>query len=101
MKSYQSAQQKYKTTIQDKAVRTITNVKKDATPEEIDMLMKSDVSSQELFRQTMLTGVAGEIKYVSLLVSWLTMTLVCVDSTTLNNHWSSSFTSHLDKYTRM
>jgi t-SNARE complex subunit (syntaxin) len=64
MKSYQSAQQKYKTTIQDKAVRTITNVKKDATPEEIDMLMKSDVSSQELFRQTMLTGVAGEIKYV-------------------------------------
>jgi len=64
MKSYQAAQQKYKTTIQDKAVRTITNVKKDATPEEIDMLMKSDVSSQELFRQTMLTGVAGEIKYV-------------------------------------
>jgi len=62
MKLYQSAQQKYKTMIQEKATRTITNVKKDATPEEVETLMKADISSQELFRQSLLTTVADPIK---------------------------------------
>lgn len=56
MKLYQSAQQKFKTDIKKKAERQILNVKEDATPEEIDEIMRSEAGREGLFQQQILAG---------------------------------------------
>jgi syntaxin 1B/2/3 len=56
MKLYQSAQQKFKADIKKKAERQILTVKEDATPEEIDQIMKSDGGREGLYQQTFLAG---------------------------------------------
>jgi len=63
MKRYQNVQQKYKTDIKNKATRQVQIVKPDATPEEIDMIMKSEGGRDGLFRETILAGgVADSVK---------------------------------------
>merc|ERR1719162_717641 len=54
MKNYQSNQQKYKTDLKNKAVRQIKMVKPDATPDEVEAVMKSDGGRTELYKSTML-----------------------------------------------
>jgi len=56
MKFYQSNQQKYKTDLKNKSVRQIKLIKPDATPDEIENVMKSDGGRTELFKSTILTG---------------------------------------------
>jgi t-SNARE complex subunit, syntaxin len=56
MKLYQSAQQKFKTDIKKKAERQLLNVKEDATPEEIDEIMRSEAGREGLFQQQILAG---------------------------------------------
>jgi len=56
MKNYQSNQQKYKTDLKNKSVRQIKLIKPDATPDEIESVMKSDGGRTELFKTTMLQG---------------------------------------------
>ena len=56
MKLYQSSQQKYKADMKQKAERQILNMKEDATPEEIEEIMKSDGGRDQLFSQKILAG---------------------------------------------
>jgi t-SNARE complex subunit (syntaxin) len=56
MKLYQSAQQKFKTDIKKKAERQILNMKSDATPEEVEEIMKSEAGREGLFQQQILAG---------------------------------------------
>lgn len=56
MKIYQAAQQKFKTDIKSKAERQILNMKEDATPEEINEIMRSDAGREGLFQQQILAG---------------------------------------------
>jgi len=60
MKSYQSNQQKYKTDLKNKAVRQIKMVKPDATPDEVEAVMKSDGGRTELYKQSILLGGVNE-----------------------------------------
>merc|ERR1719330_1006912 len=60
MKLYQSTQQKYKTDLKDKAVRQIKLIKPEATPDEVDTIMKSDGGRTELMQQTVLAGGVNE-----------------------------------------
>jgi t-SNARE complex subunit (syntaxin) len=59
MKQYQSVQQTYKTNIKKKAEQQILYVKEDATPEEIDQIMKSDGGRESLLQTKVLQGVGG------------------------------------------
>eukprot|EP00542_Grammatophora_oceanica_P010286 CAMPEP_0194029022 /NCGR_PEP_ID=MMETSP0009_2-20130614/2882_1 /TAXON_ID=210454 /ORGANISM="Grammatophora oceanica, Strain CCMP 410" /LENGTH=315 /DNA_ID=CAMNT_0038668597 /DNA_START=205 /DNA_END=1152 /DNA_ORIENTATION=+ len=66
MKNYQSAQQKYKTDIQQKMKRQVLVVKPNATDEEVDEIMKSEGGRDALYKQTILDGGINEdIKTVS------------------------------------
>mmetsp|Transcript_2276 Transcript_2276/g.2630 ORF Transcript_2276/g.2630 Transcript_2276/m.2630 type:complete len:242 (+) Transcript_2276:33-758(+) len=56
MKLYQAAQVKYKTDIKKKAERQILFIKEDATPEEIETIMKSDGGRERLLQQHILAG---------------------------------------------
>jgi len=56
MKSYQAAQQKYKTDIQNKMKRQVKVVKPDATDEEVEEIMKSEGGRDALYKQTILAG---------------------------------------------
>lgn len=56
MKLYQASQQKYKTDIKRKAERQILTIKEDATPEEVDAIMKSDGGREGLYQQQFLAG---------------------------------------------
>mmetsp|Transcript_1816 Transcript_1816/g.2516 ORF Transcript_1816/g.2516 Transcript_1816/m.2516 type:complete len:305 (-) Transcript_1816:378-1292(-) len=63
MKLYQNAQQKYKTDIRKKATRQVQIVKPDASPEEIDAVMRSEGGRDALFKQNILAGgVADPVK---------------------------------------
>eukprot|EP00535_Pseudo-nitzschia_heimii_P003425 CAMPEP_0197184596 /NCGR_PEP_ID=MMETSP1423-20130617/10170_1 /TAXON_ID=476441 /ORGANISM="Pseudo-nitzschia heimii, Strain UNC1101" /LENGTH=309 /DNA_ID=CAMNT_0042635447 /DNA_START=62 /DNA_END=987 /DNA_ORIENTATION=- len=56
MKTYQQAQQKYKTDIKNKVKRQVQVIKPDATDEEIDEVMKSDGGKDALYKQSILAG---------------------------------------------
>jgi len=56
MKLYQNAQQKYKADLQNKAERQIKILKPDATREEVDTLMKSDIGRNEQVTTYFLEG---------------------------------------------
>jgi t-SNARE complex subunit (syntaxin) len=67
MKTYQQAQQKYKTDIKNKVKRQVQVVKPDATDEEINDIMKSEGGRDALYKQSILAGgVNDQIKYVVL-----------------------------------
>ena len=67
MKTYQQAQQKYKTDIKNKVKRQVQVIKPDATDEEIDEVMKSEGGKDALYKQSILAGgVNDQIKYVIL-----------------------------------
>ena len=54
MKEYQSAQTKYKSDIRKRVKRQVQIIKPDATPEEIDAVMKSEGGSAELIKSSIL-----------------------------------------------
>jgi t-SNARE complex subunit (syntaxin) len=54
MKEYQNAQTKYKTDIKKKVKRQVQIVKKDATSEEIDAVLKAGGGSEELIKSAIL-----------------------------------------------
>jgi len=56
MKTYQQAQQKYKTDIKNKVKRQVQVVKPDATDEEINEVMKSEGGRDALYKQSILAG---------------------------------------------
>jgi t-SNARE complex subunit (syntaxin) len=56
MKSYQNAQQKYKTDIKNKVKRQVQIVKPDATDEDIDEVMRSEGGRDALYRERILAG---------------------------------------------
>merc|ERR1711871_1526605 len=60
MKDYQNAQQKFKTEIKKKVKRQVQIVKPDATPEEIDQVMRSGGGSGEVFKNAILKGDASD-----------------------------------------
>lgn len=60
MKEYQNAQQTYKVNIRNKAVQQIKFVKEDATPEEVEEIMKSDGGREGLYQQSILQGGVNE-----------------------------------------
>jgi t-SNARE complex subunit (syntaxin) len=60
MKDYQSIQQKFKTDIKKKVKRQVQIVKPDATPEEIDAVLKSGSGSGEVFKNAILKGDAAD-----------------------------------------
>lgn len=63
MKLYQSAQQKFKSDIKKKAERQILTMKADATPEEVEAIMKSEGGREQLMQQQFLSpGVNDTIK---------------------------------------
>ena len=65
MKEYQNVQQAYKVNIRKKAVQQIKYVKEDATPEEVEQIMRSDGGREELYQQSILQGgVNDTIKWV-------------------------------------
>lgn len=65
MKTYQQAQQQYKTDIKKKVKRQVQVVKPDATDEEVDAVMKSEGGRDALYKQSILAGgVNDQIKYV-------------------------------------
>ena len=65
MKTYQQAQQKYKTDIKNKVKRQVQVIKPDATDEEINDVMKSEGGKDALYKQSILAGgVNDQIKYV-------------------------------------
>jgi len=59
MKEYQNIQSKYKNDIKKKVKRQVQIVKADATPEEIDAVMKSG-GSDAIFREAILKGEAAD-----------------------------------------
>lgn len=60
MKEYQNAQNKYKTEIKKKVKRQVQIVKPDASPEEIDAVLKSGRGADEVFKQAILQGEAAD-----------------------------------------
>jgi len=60
MKSYQSAQQKYKADIKNKMKRQVQIVKPDATDSEIEQVMKDEGGRDKLFKETILAGGVNE-----------------------------------------
>mmetsp|Transcript_11448 Transcript_11448/g.12750 ORF Transcript_11448/g.12750 Transcript_11448/m.12750 type:complete len:340 (-) Transcript_11448:290-1309(-) len=60
MKEYQNAQQTFKVNIKKKAEQQILYVKEDATPEEIEEIMKSDTGREGLLQQSILQGGVNE-----------------------------------------
>ena len=60
MKEYQSTQNKYKTEIKKKVKRQVQIVKPDASPEEIDAVLKSGKGADEVFKQAILQGEAAD-----------------------------------------
>jgi len=62
MKAYQTAQQQYKSDIKNKVKRQVQIVKPDATPEEIETVMKSEGGKDQLYKEKILKGVADPIK---------------------------------------
>lgn len=60
MKEYQNAQQAYKVNIRNKAVQQIKFVKEDATPEEVEEIMKSEGGREGYYQQAMLQGGVNE-----------------------------------------
>jgi len=56
MKLYQTAQQNYKAALKNKAERQIKILKPDATPEEVDTLMKSEGGREERVTEYFLQG---------------------------------------------
>jgi t-SNARE complex subunit (syntaxin) len=56
MKTYQQAQQKYKTDIKNKVKRQVQVIKPDATDEEINDVMKSEGGKDALYKQSILAG---------------------------------------------
>jgi len=56
MKLYQSSQQKYKADMKKKAERQILSMKEDATPEEVEEIMRSEGGRDQLFQQKILAG---------------------------------------------
>lgn len=60
MKEYQNAQQAYKVNIRQKAVQQIKFVKEDATPEEVEEIMKSEGGREGLYQQSILQGGVNE-----------------------------------------
>ena len=56
MKTYQQAQQQYKTDIKKKVKRQVQVVKPDATDEEVDAVMKSEGGRDALYKQSILAG---------------------------------------------
>jgi len=60
MKEYQNSQQSYKVTIKNKAVQQIRYVKEDATPQEIEEIMKSEGGREGMFKQSFLQGGVNE-----------------------------------------
>jgi t-SNARE complex subunit (syntaxin) len=60
MKEYQNAQQAFKVNIRKKAVQQIKFVKEDATPEEVEEIMKSDGGREGLYQQSILQGGVNE-----------------------------------------
>lgn len=60
MKEYQNAQQAYKVNIKNKAVQQIKYVKEDATPEEVEEIMKSEGGKEGLYQQSILQGGVNE-----------------------------------------
>ena len=62
MKNYQKSQQSYKNDIKSKVQRQVKIVKPDATPEEIDAVMKQEGGRDQLYKEKILRGVADPIK---------------------------------------
>ncbi|GMI20612.1 hypothetical protein TeGR_g14508, partial [Tetraparma gracilis] len=62
MKNYQKAQQSYKNDIKNKVQRQVKIVKPDATPEEVDAVIKSEGGRDQLYKEKILRGVADPIK---------------------------------------
>ena len=62
MKNYQKAQQQYKTDIKAKVQRQVHIVKPDATPEEIETVMRTEGGRDMLYKEKILKGVADPIK---------------------------------------
>ena len=60
MKEYQNSQTKFKTDIKKKVKRQVQIVKPDASPEEIDAVLKSGGGSTQMFKQTILKGDASD-----------------------------------------
>lgn len=60
MKEYQNTQQSYKVIIQKRAVQQIKYVKEDATPEEVEEIMKSEGGREGLYQQSILQGGVNE-----------------------------------------
>lgn len=60
MKSYQGAQQKYKSDIKKKMKRQVQIVKPDATDAEIEQVMRDEGGRDKLFRETILAGGVNE-----------------------------------------
>lgn len=56
MKTYQQAQQKYKTDIKNKVKRQVQVIKPDATDDEINEVMKSEGGKDALYKQSILAG---------------------------------------------
>jgi t-SNARE complex subunit (syntaxin) len=56
MKSYQSAQQKYKTDIKKKVKRQVQIVKPDATDDDIEEVMRSEGGRDALYKESILAG---------------------------------------------
>lgn len=68
MKTYQQAQQKYKTDIKKKVTRQVKVVSPDATEEDIDAVLKSEGGRDALYKKKVLAGsINDEIKYVTTL----------------------------------
>ena len=60
MKEYQNSQQAYKVNIRKKAVQQIKYVKEDATPEEVEEIMRSEGGKEGLYQQSILQGGVNE-----------------------------------------
>lgn len=60
MKEYQNTQNKYKTEIKKKVKRQVQIVKPDASPEEIDAVLKSGKGADDVFKEAILKGEAAD-----------------------------------------
>ena len=82
MKTYQQAQQKYKTDIKKKVTRQVKVVSPDATEEDIDAVLKSEGGRDALYKKKVLAGsINDEIKYVTTLFH--AVVLCCCSSLSL------------------
>jgi len=62
VKEYQKKQQDYKDDVKKKVTRQVRIVKEDATEEEIESVMRSGGSTEQLFEQAILTTAADSVK---------------------------------------